>query len=105
MSFEVRDAAVHTEDLYLETHDFVATGAGQLGLDESIDADLDIALTQAGVARMFTVVALPLPSSKVRLGRIPVRLTGNWSDPEASADVGRVPLSVIKMIFGYALLP
>ncbi|MBW2373920.1 MAG: hypothetical protein JRF70_15430, partial [Deltaproteobacteria bacterium] len=75
------------------------------GFDKTIDAALKVSLTQTGAERMITLVALPLPKSSLQMGRIPIRITGTWSKPEASADVERVPLSVLKMIFGYHLWP
>jgi hypothetical protein len=105
MSFELRDAAVHSEDVYVETGDFVAEGSARLGFDETIDAPLVVSLTQQGIERMFAQVALPLPRTSLQLGRIPVRVTGTWSEPEAKGDAGRVPRSVVRMIFGYAVLP
>jgi len=105
MSFEVHDGAVHSEDVHAKTGDYVIDGSARLGFDKTIDAPLNVSLTQKGAERMITLVALPLPKSSLQLGRIPIRITGTWSKPEASADVERVPLSVLKMIFGYHLWP
>jgi hypothetical protein len=105
MSFEVKDGAVHSEDIHVRTGDYVLDGSARLGFDKTIEAPLKVSLTQRGAERMITLVALPLPKSSLRLGQIPIRITGTWSKPEASADVERVPLSVLKMIFGYHLWP
>ena len=105
MSFEVHDGAVHSEDVHAKTGDYVVDGSARLGFDKTIDAPLEVSLTQAGAERMITQVALPLPKSSLQLGKIPVRVTGTWSKPETSANVERVPLSVLKMLFGYHFWP
>jgi hypothetical protein len=105
MSFEVKDGAVHSEDIHVRTGDYGLDGSARLGFDKTIEAPLKVSLTQRGAERMITLVALPLPKSSLRLVQIPIRITGTWSKPEASANVERVPLSVLKMIFGYHLWP
>jgi hypothetical protein len=105
MSFEVNDGAIHSEDVDVKTGDYLIEGSAHLAFDGTIDAPLVVSLTQEGAERMITLVALPLPKSSLELGRIPVRVTGTWAEPEASAQVEKVPLSMLKMIFGYHLWP
>jgi hypothetical protein len=97
---------MHTTDLSVVTDDYTITGSGSIGLDGALDLNTEIAMTPAGVTKMLTMAALPIPGHPGELPSIPTRITGDVAHPIIRPEVSEVPsaavLSVVRGARGAA---
>jgi uncharacterized protein involved in outer membrane biogenesis len=105
-SFALQAGRMHTSDLSVVTDDYTITGRGSIGLDATLDLNTKIAMTPAGVTKMLTMAALPIPGDPGELPSIPTRITGSIGHPIIRPEVSDVPstavLSVVRGARGAA---
>jgi hypothetical protein len=102
-SFALRGGQMRTNDLSLVTDDYTVSGHGSIGLDGSLDLDTDVMLTPAGVGKLLTMSALPIPSSVPNMPPIRTRITGSIGSPNIRPDAERLPLTLVRGLFGGAV--
>jgi uncharacterized protein involved in outer membrane biogenesis len=98
-SFALSGGRMHTDDLSLVTDDYMLSGTGIIDLDGRLDLDTEIAMTPAGVTKLFIMAALPMPGDPGRLPPIPTAITGTLSDPDVRPQVFDLPLGAVATLF------
>ena len=93
---------MHTSNLSLVTDDYTVTGRGYIGLNGGLDLDTQIALTAAGITKMLTMAALPIPGNVPSLPAIPTRISGTIGSPDIRPDVDNLPLTAVHSLFAGA---
>ena len=98
LSFALRAGRMHTTDLSLVTDDYTITGTGSIGLDGTLNLDTEVAMTPAGVTKLLTMAALPIPGDPHSLPSIPTRITGSVGDPIIRPEVGGLPKAAVETL-------
>jgi hypothetical protein len=102
-SFVLRGGRMQTSNLSLVTDDYTVTGSGGIGLNGSLDLDTEVALSPAGVGKLLTMAALPIPDDVPHLPPIRTRISGTIGAPTIRPQVEQLPLTLVRGVFSGAI--
>lgn len=99
-TFTLNAGRMHTTDLTLVTSDYTLKATGSIALDGMLDLDAEVAMSAAGMTRLITAAALPVPDTPGHLPSIPTRITGTVADPLIIPNAGHIPLAAVQTVLG-----
>jgi AsmA protein len=103
-NFGLKQGVIHVERFLMDSHDFQATGAGAIGLDQTLNLNTKLSVSEALSKQMVTATpALRMAMAGNRM-TVPMLITGTAQSPVYALDTkaltGKVQEQVKEQVRG-----